>query len=88
MLAIHRRDIAAGADAILTNTFGANRFWLEKFGRRRCCRVDQSPCRRLAREAAGTGRFVIGDIGPAAALERGAPRSSRRRSWSTPAPMP
>ena len=33
VLAIHQRDVAAGAGAILTNTFGANRFWLERFGR-------------------------------------------------------
>ena len=80
VLAIHRRDVAAGAGAILTNTFGANRFWLARFGRQRRRRVDQSPGVRLARRAAGPGRFVVGDIGPTAALRSREPRPSRPRS--------
>ena len=31
--AIHARDVAAGAEAIVTNTFGANRTWLDRFNR-------------------------------------------------------
>ena len=30
--AIHRRDVASGTCAIVTNTFGANRSWLARFG--------------------------------------------------------
>ena len=30
---IHARDVAAGSDAVLTNTFGANRPWLARSGR-------------------------------------------------------
>ena len=42
VVALHRRDVAAGAEAIVTNTFGANRCWLAKFGRTDLGRVDQS----------------------------------------------
>ena len=31
---LHRRDVGAGADALLTNTFGANRPRLARLGRR------------------------------------------------------
>ncbi len=30
---LHRRDVAAGSQAIVTNTFGANRAWLARFNR-------------------------------------------------------
>ena len=68
--AIHRRDIAAGADAVLTNTFGANRCWLARFGRARRRRIDQSaaPSSWPAR-AAGPRRFVVGSLGPTTAAE-------------------
>ena len=72
VLAIHRRDVAAGSGAILTNTFGANRFWLASSGKMaRSSRSIAGPS-ELAREAAGPGRFVLGDLGPTAALEEGA----------------
>ena len=65
--AIHERDVAAGSDAILTNTFGANRAWLARFA---CAgRVVEINRRAvaLARQAAGRGRFVLGCLGPSAA---------------------
>src|SRR5262249_4873838 len=34
VLEVHRLDVEAGADALVTNTFGANRAWLARFGRR------------------------------------------------------
>lgn len=63
--AMHALDLAAGADAVLTNTFGAHRLWLARWGlageapalNRRAC--------QLARAAAGPGRYVLGAIGPA-----------------------
>ncbi len=66
ILELHRRDVEAGAGAILTATFGANRGWLARYGR-----GDEAPAinRRgveLAREAAGAGRLVLGSIGPTA----------------------
>jgi 5-methyltetrahydrofolate--homocysteine methyltransferase len=67
--AIQRRDVAAGSDAVLTNTFGANRCWLKKFGREDAVEPINRRAVRLARRAAGPLRYVIGDIGPVAALE-------------------
>jgi 5-methyltetrahydrofolate--homocysteine methyltransferase len=67
--AIHRADVEAGAAALLTNTFGANRSWLARFGRAddgRVAAINRSAV-ALARQAAGPDRFVIGDLGPTAA---------------------
>src|SRR5262249_8351391 len=68
VLAIHRRDIAAGAEALLTNTLGANRHALARLRRRT---PDPAVLNRaavvLARRAAVHGVFVIGSIGPTAA---------------------
>jgi methionine synthase I (cobalamin-dependent) len=79
VLDIHRRDVQAGAQVLVTNTFGANRSWLasDRFGLQggRPARAIREINRRavdLAREAAGRGRFVAGCIGPTAALEAGA----------------
>jgi methionine synthase I (cobalamin-dependent) len=69
VLAVHKRDAIAGADAILTNTFGASRCWLARFG----CESQVNSINRgavqLARTAAGPRRWVIGSIGPAAAMQ-------------------
>jgi methionine synthase I (cobalamin-dependent) len=71
VLDVHRRDVAAGAGAVLTNTFGANRAWLGRFGRSMAMPSRTEPINRaavlLARRAAGAPRFVLGDIGPTAA---------------------
>ncbi len=72
VLAIHRRDVAAGSGAILTNTFGANRFWLREFGRAGAVESINRRAVELARGAAGPGRFVFGDLGPTAAHGEGA----------------
>lgn len=63
---IHQLDIAAGSDALTTNTFGANANWLKRFGRAdEVDRINQVAC-MMARTAAGPDRFVIGCIGPTA----------------------
>jgi 5-methyltetrahydrofolate--homocysteine methyltransferase len=72
VLAIHRQDIAAGSGAILTNTFGANRLWLRKFGQSDAVETINRRAVALARAAAGWGRFVMGELGPTAAREEGA----------------
>jgi 5-methyltetrahydrofolate--homocysteine methyltransferase len=69
VLAIHRRDVAAGAEAILSNTFGANRHALARLGRGTnpdVAAINQAAV-ALARRAAGPGRFVVGGLGPTAA---------------------
>jgi methionine synthase I (cobalamin-dependent) len=65
--AIHAADIAAGAAALLTNTFGANRHWLARFGLAGAVGPINRRAVAMAREAAGPGRLVIGSIGPTAA---------------------
>jgi 5-methyltetrahydrofolate--homocysteine methyltransferase len=72
VLAIHRRDVAAGADAILTNTFGANRCWMSKFGREAEVETINRRAVELARLAVRPEHWVIGDLGPAAASQAGA----------------
>jgi methionine synthase I (cobalamin-dependent) len=69
---LHRRDISAGADVLLTNTFGANRTWLGRFGRADEFETINRRAVELARREAGPGRFVVGSIGPTAAED---PRS-------------
>ena len=67
--AIHALDVAAGADAVLTNTFGGNRVWLARFGRSGDVAALNRRAAELARDAAGPDRLVIGSIGPTAALD-------------------
>jgi methionine synthase I (cobalamin-dependent) len=67
----HRRDVAAGADAVVTNTFGANRCWLEKFGRSSELESINRQAVQLARAAAGPARFVLGNLGPSVAQRGG-----------------
>ena len=88
VLAIHRRDVAAGAGAILTNTFGANRFWLRKFGQDGAVESINRRAVRLARRAAGPRPVCDRQTWARPPRSKREPRSSRRRSWSTPAPTP
>jgi len=65
VLAIQRAYAEAGADCLLTNTFGASRIMLERHGQAdRVAAINEAGA-RIAREAFG-GRpgFVLGDIGP------------------------
>jgi 5-methyltetrahydrofolate--homocysteine methyltransferase len=61
---IHRAYLDAGCDAVLTNTFGANRCALARHG----CADKVFDINRagsqVARMAAGDERYVLGDIGP------------------------
>jgi len=68
----HRRDVSSGSDAVLTNTFGANRFWLAKLGRPGAVESINRQAVDLARRAAGPGRFVLGSVGPTTARLAGA----------------
>jgi 5-methyltetrahydrofolate--homocysteine methyltransferase len=72
VVALHRRDVAAGAQAIVTNTFGANRCWLEKFGRPTWVESINRRAVELAREAARETALVIGGLGPTVANLAGA----------------
>jgi len=65
VMAIHRKYIAAGADVITTNTFGANHYKLAGSGLAVKDVVAQAV--KLARSAAGE-KFVALDIGPTGKL--------------------
>ncbi len=61
---IHARDVAAGAEVLLTNTFLASRTWLEPRGYGNRVAAINRWAAAMAREAAGPDRFVVGSIGP------------------------
>jgi methionine synthase I (cobalamin-dependent) len=69
---IHERDSSAGAHVLFTNTFGANRAWLARYGRCDDVRPINRAGVELARLAAGPSGFVVGDIGPTVVGEPGA----------------
>ncbi len=61
---IHKAYLQAGSDAILTNTFGANRFALARHGLAEEAERINTAGAKIARKAAGQDRYVLGDIGP------------------------
>lgn len=75
--AIHREYLAAGADAIETCTFGANRFRLAAYGLAGQAGTINRRAAQLAREArdvAGREALVAGSVGPLAAAVHGPAR--------------
>ena len=70
---IHREYIEAGADAIETDSFGANRFRLAEFGLEgSVARINRRAAQlaREARETAGREVLVAGSVGPLGAAGR------------------
>jgi len=62
--AIHEGYLAAGAQVILTNTFGANRLKQSEGGEYSVADLNQAAA-KIARDAAsGANAWVVGDIGP------------------------
>jgi len=61
---IHRDYIRAGSDAVLTNTFGANRYVLSRHGLTKQVEQINKAGAQIARSAAGEDYYVLGDIGP------------------------
>jgi homocysteine S-methyltransferase len=61
---IHEDYVAAGAQVIETNTFGANGFCLDRHGLGDQVRAYNVAGARLARKAAGEAVWVAGSIGP------------------------
>jgi len=76
--AIHRVDRIAGAHALTTNTFGANRVWLERYGRADQFEAINREAVSLAREAADPEGFVLGNLGPTGVGEPGTVRDQAR----------
>src|ERR1035437_9077571 len=74
---IHREYLEAGADAIETDTFGANRFRLAEYGLEKLAGQINRRAAQLAREArdtAGRDALVAGSIGPLGPALHGQPR--------------
>jgi len=61
---IHDAYVAAGADVIESNSYGANRIKLEGHGLAEQLEEINRAAVRLAREAAGDGVLVAGSVGP------------------------
>jgi methionine synthase I (cobalamin-dependent) len=64
VLDIHAAYFQAGSDAVLTNTFGANRFALARHGYAEQAAAINKAGAEVARRAAGEQGYVLGDIGP------------------------
>ena len=69
VLEIQRRYVAAGADCLITNTFGGSCLMLQRHGHAEDLRAINQAGARIAREAFGGRRgFVLGDLGPLGAI--------------------
>lgn len=69
VVAIQRRYAEAGANCIITNTFGGSRIMLRRHGHESDLEAINRAAVRIAREAFGERPgFVLGDIGPLGAL--------------------
>lgn len=61
---IHRNYFEAGSDAVITNTFGANKYALERYGLAKETDDINKAGVQIALGAAGEEKYVLGDIGP------------------------
>ncbi len=61
---IHKEYIDSGCDVILTNTFGANKYKLEKYGLSNKVYEINYEGVKIAREAAPENVYVVASIGP------------------------
>ena len=61
---IHQAYLQAGSDAVLTNTFGSNRYALAWHGFGDKVKEINTAGAQIARRAAGKEKYVLGDIGP------------------------
>ncbi len=64
VLGIQRRYVEAGADCLITNTFGGSRIMLQRHGHAGDLRAINQAGLRIAREAFGKREgYVLGDLG-------------------------
>ena len=69
VLAIQRQYVEAGADCLITNTFGGSRTMLDRHGHGNEMRAINQAAVRIARSAFGSGEgFVLGGVGPLGAI--------------------
>jgi 5-methyltetrahydrofolate--homocysteine methyltransferase len=61
---IHHSYFEAGSDAVIANTFGANKYALGRHGfAQETIKINKAGV-QIARDAAGENKYVLGDIGP------------------------
>lgn len=61
---VHLAYFDSGSDAVITNTFGANRYALAQYGHSDKVIEINTAAAQIARRAAGEDKYVLGDIGP------------------------
>jgi 5-methyltetrahydrofolate--homocysteine methyltransferase len=61
---VHRAYLEAGSDIVITNSFGGNRYALNRHGMGHLAEKVNKAAAKIAREAAGEDKWVLGDIGP------------------------
>lgn len=61
---IHQSYFQAGSDAVITNTFGTNKFALARHGFADKADEINTAAAKIARKAAEGQKYVLGDIGP------------------------
>ena len=65
VLGIQRQYVEAGADCLITNTFGGNRMMLKRHGEDDGLKAINKASVQIAREAIGNQEgYVLGDVGP------------------------
>ena len=64
ILEIHQSYLSVGSNAVLTNTFGANKYALSRHGLSDKVEKINLAGAQIARRAAGQKSYVLGDIGP------------------------
>ena len=61
---IHSAYLQAGSDAVITNTFGANKYALARHDLGDKVKEINTTASQIGRRAAGEEKYVLGDIGP------------------------
>jgi len=74
---IHRAHLEAGAEVLITNTFGANRHRLASHNLEEEVEAINHAAVELAREIAGEQAWVAGSIGPSGTIFKTVPESDR-----------
>lgn len=79
ILQAHESFAEAGAQALETNTFGANRFRLRPHGHEdKVAEINRAGV-EIARRAAGDARFVVGSVGPSGLILESLSDEERRQ---------
>jgi 5-methyltetrahydrofolate--homocysteine methyltransferase len=64
VLDVHRAYLEAGSDAVIANTFGANKYALARHDLGDKVKEINATAAQIGRRAAGEEKYVLGDIGP------------------------